>query len=131
MTWSARRSDGSTSLLDGCGNPKGSRSRSPVGDIQGGRRHRRDFSFVVEPATRPSLLLWQLGWSEEKRPKAAARRFGERPMGQRVSPAVAGMVGWRRDRTASMISDASMPCTYVESAEVDTASASVKAGRNL
>jgi hypothetical protein len=33
--------------------------------------------------------------------------------GQRVSPAVAEMVGWRRERTASMISLGSIPCRYV------------------
>ena len=33
--------------------------------------------------------------------------------GQRVSPAVAEIVGWRRERTASMISLGSIPCRYV------------------
>jgi hypothetical protein len=35
---------------------------------------------------------------------------GERPVFQSVRPAVAEMVGWRRDRMASMISEGSMPC---------------------
>ena len=35
---------------------------------------------------------------------------GERPGRQSVRPAIAEIVGWRRDRTASMISDGSMLC---------------------
>jgi hypothetical protein len=66
------------------------------------------FRYVAGPATRPSLLFWQLAWSKGKRAVTAARR-GERPRCQSVSPAVAEMVGWRRDRTASMISEGSMP----------------------
>jgi hypothetical protein len=40
---------------------------------------------VAGPATRPSLLASQLGWSKGKRLKAAARLAGERRVGQSVS----------------------------------------------
>ena len=55
--------------------------------------------------------------SPGERLDAAARSSGGRRLvvvgGQRVSPAVAEMVGWRRERTASMISLGSIPCRYV------------------
>ena len=66
--------------------------------------------FVAGPATRPSPLLWQLGWSKGEWGVTAARLVSERPVRQSVRPAVAEMVGWRRDRTASIISEGSMPC---------------------
>jgi hypothetical protein len=43
-------------------------------------------------------------------PPAGATGGGATGGGQSVSPAVAEMVGWRRDRTASMISLGSIPC---------------------
>ena len=53
--------------------------------------------------------------SDSTRPPARTTAGGEssRGGGQRVSPAVAEMVGWRRERTASMISLGSIPCRYV------------------
>ena len=64
---------------------------------------------VAGPATTLPLPLRRWIGRRGSAP-AAARLVGDRPAGQSVRPAVAEMVGWRRDRTASMISEGSMPC---------------------
>ena len=68
------------------------------------------FRLVAGPDTIFELLLLRVFGSNEEREWMAARLVGERPVGQRVRHAVAEMVGWRRDLTASMISEGSMPC---------------------
>jgi hypothetical protein len=79
---------------------------------------RPDACSVAAPATRIWLLLQAPAGAESGSQgtcsdTAAREEDGRRIVdvgGQRVSPAVAEMVGWRRERTASMISLGSIPC---------------------
>jgi hypothetical protein len=75
------------------------------------------FRFVAAREAPRRLLLSLLGLVEAeaaaKPPAGTAGGVCQGRGGQRVSPAVAEMVGWRRERTASMISLGSIPCRYV------------------
>jgi hypothetical protein len=77
-----------------------------------GTKHCRFVALGVVPT--PLLLSEVVGVDAEAGPTDAARQSvvgRRRPVGgYSLRPAVAEIVGWRLDRTASMTSPGSMPC---------------------